>query len=92
MAAAAAIWKFQLHPWTETVEMPAGARLLHAHEQAGQVCVWALVNPAAPRVKRLLSVIGTGFTPSADEAYVGTAHIVEQGLVLHVFDGGEASS
>jgi hypothetical protein len=84
------IWKFTVDPWDSRVEMPAGSRLLHVHEQAGRVCVWADVDPAAPTVERVLVVVGTGHPiPRAAKTYVGTAHITENGhrLVLHLYEG-----
>ena len=87
------IWKFVLDPWRSKVSMPKGARLIHVHEQAGNVCVWAECDPAAPEGERRLIVVGTGHqVPRGEWTYVGTAHIVEALalLVLHVYDGGEA--
>lgn len=86
------VWKFTVHPWDTRVEMPKGARLLHVHEQGGDVCLWAEVDPAAPKVDRVVLVFGTGHPIRHEQIeYVGTAHLVEAGqsLVLHVYDGGE---
>lgn len=89
----AAVWKFMVLPWQTAMEMPKGARLIHAHEQAGQVCVWAEVDPAAEPVLRKVLVVPTG-NLSTGLTYVGTAHLVEggQALVLHVYDGGEVQA
>lgn len=84
-----AIWKFTLEPWSQTgVRMPAGSRLIHAHEQHGEVCVWAEVDPDAASVIRSIVAVPTGGYPG-DRAYVGTAHLTNTGLVFHVYDGGE---
>lgn len=91
-SAVMAIWKFTLDPYGTRVQMPKGARLLHVHEQAGDVCVWAEVDMTAPNVDRILIPVGTGHPiPRVALAYVGTAHLVEAGtpVVLHVYDGGE---
>lgn len=87
-----AVWKFTIEPWGTRVEMPKGARLLHVHEQNNGVCVWAEVDVTAPKVDRIVLIVGTGHqVPRGAQTYVGTAHIVEAGqpIVLHVYDGGE---
>lgn len=86
-----AIWKFTIEPWQIATKMPKGARLVHAHEQAGEVCVWAEVDPQAPLVTRRITAAPTGVSIIVEAKYVGTAHLVEHGtpIVLHVYDGGE---
>ena len=54
--------------------------------------MWAIVDPAQSLVKRQLWVVGTGFQDPEEvlEAkYVGTVRLHEEGLVFHIFDGGE---
>lgn len=86
------VWKFTIQANQTHMEMPAGARLLHVHEQRGQVCVWAEVDPLAPKVLRKVLAIPTGGR-AVGVSYVGTAHLVYGGgnLVFHVYDGGEVS-
>jgi hypothetical protein len=92
-----AIWKFTLDPLRTSVRMPQGARLLHAHEQHGEVCVWAECDPSAPVVARRIQAVTTGgrvtvrtgdvsWDPNGCE-YVGTVHVGS--LVFHIYDGGE---
>ena len=85
------IWKFTLAPWTTAIEMPAGARLLHAPEQDQEVCVWAEVDPGARLVIHRVAAIPTGGRVAGECRYIGTAHIVDLGqhLVFHVYDRGE---
>lgn len=89
--ARAEIWKFVLAPWQPTQLMPAGARLIHAHEQNGEVCVWAEVDPDAQRVLRNVMAVPTGGHPG-ERVYIGTVHLVESRLVFHIYDGGEVGA
>lgn len=87
------IWKFILAGAVNDVEMPNGARVIEVHEQHGQICVWAWVDPAARRVTRRLVVVGTGHAAPENEleaAYVGSAHLQGGAFVFHVFDEGLA--
>ncbi len=79
------IWKFTLHPGF-AVSMPVGAEVLHAAGQGDEVCIWALVDPTAPKERRRFDVYGTGHPMPADPGrYVGTAHLSGP-LVFHVFE------
>lgn len=98
------IWKYELRVTdVQRVPMPIGAKLLTAREQhvsarsevmareADVPMLWALVDPDAIKVDRLIAIVGTG-NPAPDEndhaVYVGTA--VCGPFVWHIFDGGEA--
>lgn len=93
------IWKFELQVTdVQRVRMPVGSRLLYvgAQDRGGpwvslQPTLWALVDPNAPYVDRLIAVVGTGNpAPDVDDEdsiYVGTA--ICGALVWHIFDGGE---
>lgn len=74
-----------------TVKMPRGASVLHVHEQAGEICLWAMCEPEAKPVARRFVVFPTGGSvlfPIGDAAgeveYLGTAHA--GALVWHVFE------
>jgi len=85
------IHKFTVGFGTNSIEMPAGAKLLHVGAQGQSpyaCCVWALVNTSAPMVRRHLCVFGTGHEVDVEAAYVGTTQVGE--FVWHVFDLGEA--
>lgn len=84
MAESRAVWKW---PIADPMAMPAGARIVHVGQQHGVPTVWALVDPAAPRVARRVEVVGTGYKFAAGE-YVGTV-LMPNGLVWHVVDLGE---
>ncbi len=87
------IWKFPLKiADVQSVEMPRDARILSAQLQDGAVTLWAMVQPAAPRCKRVFWIVGTGHR--ADHvvvnvfAYISTVQDAN-GFVWHLFDGGE---
>lgn len=80
------VWKFPLEPLAPRVVMPEGARIVHIAAQAGEVCLWAEVNPEAPREKRTFHCVMTGGRADGRGEYVGTAHLVDSGLVVHVYE------
>lgn len=88
-----AIWKYEI-PLTEMpfVQMPKGARMLHAGEQGGKLFVWAAVDPVAELVPHRFTVAGTGHEvhmplASMHVFHVGTVQMAS-GLVWHVFHAG----
>lgn len=92
----AVVWKFELRPWTIYLDVPRGAQLLHAGAQGQRGYVWALCDPDAEKVARMVFAHPTGppLPPAGREAsYVGTFTISDPDggppLVFHVFDGGE---
>lgn len=55
------IWKYPLKVTdTQDVMMPEGADILTAQMQGVTLCLWALVNPDAPKQRREIEVLGTG--------------------------------
>ena len=94
----ATIWKFPLRAAdTFAIEMPTNARLLHVGVQNEQACVWALVDPSAPKEQRRFRLYGTGHPIGADHPmagdplegfdFVGTFQLQEgmMPLVFHLF-------
>lgn len=81
------IWKFQLSLSGDPIEMPEGAEIVFVGQQFGDPMVWAIVDPNAKTVDRMLVVRGTGWEWSSDERYLGSVQIPP--FVWHVFDGGE---
>lgn len=79
--------------FTNAIEMPAGARLLTVAMQDEMPQIWALVDPHAQRVKRMINVFGTGkefgthLTETGPLNYVTT--YFSGPFVWHVFDAGE---
>lgn len=84
----ARVWKFPLKITDiQNVMMPEGARVLTVQMQHGELCMWALVNPDAPKQRREIEVIGTGNPmPDAVRRYIGTAQQLGGQLIWHVFE------
>ena len=89
------IWKCTLDPVKGgRIEMPAGAKPLHVHEQSGEVRIWAECDTDAATVTRLFGVIPTG-NEVPNGSYLGSVHIddpAEHGslsYVFHIYDYGE---
>jgi hypothetical protein len=69
------------------VEMPVGAEIVHADVQRTSVYIWALGDPDAELVTRLLGYFGTGHLIPDQAEYVGSCTDRDFGLVWHVFEG-----
>lgn len=84
------IWKFTMAPGTRTVDLPEGAQVLHVHEQRGEVCLWAMVDPQSMIESRTFLVTGTGhdFSGVDKTDYIGSVHLEGGSLVFHVFEVG----
>lgn len=80
------IWKYQLVPASEQViKMPARSEILSVGMQGGQICLWAMVAPAADLVDRVIEVIGTGNpTVNRDRRLIG--RVMPDPFVFHVFE------
>lgn len=90
------VWKFPFDVTDDiSIEMPAGAEVLHVEAQAGQPCIWALVDPAAKKVERRFRLAGTGhpiaIRPRSQFDHVGSFFMAAGALVFHLFDLGEAT-
>lgn len=68
----AEIWKWRLE--VMGVQMPTGAFIVLVHEQHGDPCVWAQVDPEKEVEVRRFEIVGTGhsFDP-ATRVYRGSA-------------------
>jgi hypothetical protein len=81
------IYKYPLVMATSLIEMNADSQILDVHEQAGDACLWATVDPTCPIVTREFCVVPTGGSVPERSTYVGTAHFnVWPPLVVHVFE------
>lgn len=69
-------------------QMPVGAKVLFVHEQNGNPCMWALVDPEAPTEIRAFRMVGTGHLVDdiTDESYCGTALLLQGSFVIHIFE------
>jgi hypothetical protein len=72
---------------SQEILMPKGAQLIHVNEQGGDILIWAIVEPDAPKVWREIDVVGTGWELHRIGKHIGTAHCGT--FVWHVFDTGD---
>lgn len=83
------IWKFSLPLVPDfDLELPAGAVVLSVREQDNRPCMWAKVDTQAKLTTRSFSLVGTGHSVPAESKYLGTAHLDEGHLVVHLFEIG----
>jgi len=67
--------------------MPAGAEVLCVQTQNETACLWAMVDPDEPLLKRSFCIYGTGHpVPNASQKYIGTYQIKGGALVFHCFE------
>lgn len=83
------IFKFQLAvDDIQDVDMPTGCAVLSVQAQRNVPCIWAMVDPNAPKIRRRFRTYGTGH-PMEDAGafphYVGTYQLQNGSLVYHVF-------
>jgi hypothetical protein len=83
------IFKYTINPNKLFYNMPEGAKILTAHEQNGDICVWAEVDSEQLKMEqREILVFGTGHSiPDEPRRYIGTAFLENGGLVFHVYEG-----
>lgn len=80
------VWKAVLRAAdVQEIEVPAGAEFLCAREQYEQICVWYRCDPAAPKERRPIAIVGTGHPAPPDGHYLGTASLHGGQLMFHVF-------
>lgn len=82
------IWKFPLFTIIDeqTIEMPKDAEILSVQAQRGKLCIWALVNPKARKVKITFHLFETGQpVPKNKGTFIGTFQLHKGTLVLHLF-------
>lgn len=84
------IWKFKLDTTeVQYIEMPHGAEVLTVQMQAGDVCIWVLVDMDEERkVQRRFHIFGTGYPIDVriELRYIGTYQLQGGLLVFHVFE------
>jgi len=69
--------------------MSKDAQILSVQFQNDTLCLWAMVNPDNPKVRREIAVVGTGhgFDNHEFKAYLGS--VQDSVYVWHIFDLGE---
>lgn len=82
------IWKFPfLIGDTVVFDMSRGAEVVHlALDPQGRLCIWALVDPDAPRERRVFHVYGTGHPIERVEDLMHVGSFVDWSFVWHVFE------
>ena len=81
------IFKYELEVKSEfTLELPRGAKILHAEVQKGKPCIWAKVNPKAQPEKRRFTFTATGDDFAFGGRYVGTFLLQGGSFVVHLFE------
>ena len=82
------VWKWTLTARDlTTIRVPKGGKLLSVHEQRGQICLWALVDPQKETEERTIRIAGTGhILANGKFQYLGSVHLDAGQLVFHVFE------
>lgn len=70
----------------QEIEMPEGAEILTVQMQKTDLCLWAIVDPEAKKVKRKFNVFGTGHEIDIKGTYIGTFQMHGGDLIFHVFE------
>ena len=84
------VWKFPT-PIDDvfSIDLPKGAQILTVQVQRGEPCIWALVDPDAPKEKRHFVLLGTGHVHSKRLlegcSYVGSYQVQGGQLVFHLW-------
>lgn len=82
------IWKFKLEPEDEQILfVPQGAQILSVKTQHGIPCMWAEVDPNAPKISMAVRILGTGhlLDDLEDFRFVGTVLTMDDSLVWHFY-------
>jgi hypothetical protein len=69
------VWKFPIPIRdTFTIDLPIGAKVLHAEVQGRMPTMWVLLNPKAPTYPHMFLIVGTG-NPVGEEAINCCDHV-----------------
>jgi hypothetical protein len=78
------VWKYDLEPGPNHLDLPIGAQILAVGEQGHQIVCWATVEPQGAEQPRHIHVTGTGVGfPVGQFTFIGTVQS-RSGLVFHV--------
>ncbi len=82
------IWKYPLKAVDiQLLEMPEGAEILTVQFQAGNLCLWALVDSEKPKTMRYIRIYGTGIPlEQINLQYITTYQVADGRLIFHVFE------
>lgn len=72
---------------SQTVKLPLDAEILSVQAQGDMVCLWAMVDPAAPPVARYIAIHGTGHECyEGNLTHISTFQMHGGALVFHAFE------
>lgn len=82
------IWKYKLETKdSQTIDMPKHAKILTAHVQGNDICIWAIVETNNSFVPRIIEVFGTGHhMPEHRRKYISSVLMFNGNLVFHLFE------
>ncbi|MEC7161165.1 MAG: hypothetical protein VXW57_05065 [Pseudomonadota bacterium] len=81
------VFKYPVQLGAFSMDMPAGARVLHVDMQGAEPVMWARVNPSADIVRRRFYCAATGETlPRNAGGWIGTLKMQGGALIFHVFE------
>jgi len=84
------IFKYEIDTFGQSIFMLKGAEILTIQPQYDRICIWAMVDPNAPKERRHFEVYGTGHEidegDSIKREYIGTCQVRGGKLVWHVFE------
>ena len=70
----------------QVIAVPKGALLRCVQTQGETPCIWAEVDPSAPKVTREIRTYGTGHPMESDwPFYLGTYQVNDGARVFHVY-------
>jgi len=82
------IYKYTLNPRAidvpQTVELPAGAKVISAGVQRGEMVLWAEVSVDARPMKRSFYIAFTGSDAPSGAGFICT--LQAEGLVFHIYE------
>jgi hypothetical protein len=83
------VWKFPIPiEGRQVLSLPRESQLLSVQMQGGLPCLWALVDPDAPKEDRRFLWVGTGHPIQEPDTlrHVGTVQLAGGSLVFHLFE------
>lgn len=84
------IYKYILEPKELNIlELPKNAQILSAEYQTPNICIWAMVDPAATTLeKRYIETYPTGYADidNKKRRFINTVVMAAEGMVWHIFE------
>lgn len=84
------IYKYEISPDINYIEIPKDAEILSLHVQNNKPCIWVLVDTEKDIEERYFEFFGTGhYIPcdmGIDRKFIGTFLIDSDSLVFHLFE------